>query len=85
MLPPKSDPKWQQLVCGELNHPFKAFVGAMCVSRIVRFVQKEGTTPEAIELAIDDIHTFFSKLEVALTDDIKVIFGQGADHAAHER
>jgi|GEM_PF-841875 len=85
MLPPKSAPQWQQLVCGELNHPFKAFVGAMCVTRIVRFVKKEGGTPEAIAMGIDDLYTFFSKLDIALADDIKVIFGQEVDHAEHGR
>ena len=85
MIPPKTDPKWGQLVRGELQHPFKALVGAMCVSRIVRFVEKEGATPEVIEMAIDDIHAFFTKLEVALADDIKAIFGQGVDHVEHDR
>lgn len=85
MMPPKSHPRWKQLVTGDLKHPFKALSGAMCVSRIVRFVQKEGATPEAIELAISDLQEFFSKLEGPLAEDLKEIFGEGVGHAENDR
>jgi len=57
----------------------------MCVSRIVRFVHKEGNSPEAVELAIDDLHSFFEKLEDLLQEDIKAIFGGEAGHAQNGR
>ena len=85
MIPPKDHPTWRLLVTGERVHSFKALSAAMCVARIVRFVQKEGGSPEAVELAVDDLHAFFRKLESLLADDIKAIFGEEAGHAKNGR
>ena len=85
MIPSKDHPTWKLLVKGESVHQFKALSAAMCVSRIVRFVQKQGGSPEAVDLAIDDLHSFFGKLEDLLAEDIKAIFGEGAGHAENDR
>lgn len=85
MIPPKTHPAWKALVKGERSHPFKALSAAMCVSRIVRFVQKEGGSPAAVELAVEDLHAFFTKLEGTLGEDLKAIFGEEAGHAQSGR
>lgn len=85
MIPPKTHPRWAQLASGELKHSFRALSGAMCVSRIVRFVQKEGASSEVIELAVNDLHEFFSKLEDSLAPDLKEIFGEGDGRVENDR
>ncbi|HEY6007849.1 MAG TPA: hypothetical protein VIU40_05950 [Geobacteraceae bacterium] len=85
MIPPKDHPAWKPLVRGECTHTFKALSAAMCVSRVVRFVQKQGGTAEAVDLAIDDLYSFFVKLEDLLREDIEAIFGQRKDHAESSR
>lgn len=84
MLPPRTDPRWQRLVSGEVEHHFGILSAAMCISRIVRFVQKEGRSPQAIELGIEDAHAFFTKFEASLAEDIRAIFGPGEPHAPHD-
>jgi hypothetical protein len=81
MIPPKSHPTWKELVKGQRRHQFKALSAAMCVSRIVRFVQKEGASPAAVELAVEDLHAFFAKLEGMLGEDLEALFGEDAKHA----
>ncbi len=85
MIPPKSHPAWKALVRGECTHSFKALSAAMCVSRIVRFVQKEGGSTPAVELAVEDLHAFFTKLEGTLGEDLRAIFGEEAGHAENGR
>lgn len=85
MIPPKSHSTWKELVIGRRVHQFKALSAAMCVSRIVRFVQKEGASPAAVELAVEDLHTFFTKLEGTLGEDLKALFGEEAKHAQNDR
>lgn len=85
MIPPKHHPTWKALVTGERVHSFKALSAAMCVSRIVRFVQKEGGSRAAVELAVEDLHAFFAKLEATLGEDLRALFGEEADHAQNGR
>ena len=81
MIPPKDHPAWKPLVTGACPHTFRALSAAMCVSRVVRFVQKQGSTPEAMDLAIDDLRSFFVKQEAFLREDLQAVFGGGSDHA----
>ncbi len=85
MIPPKSHPAWKALVKGQRVHQFKALSAAMCVSRIVRFVQREGGSPAAVDLAVEDLHAFFTKLEGMLEEDLKAIFGEEAGDAQNGR
>ncbi len=85
MIPPKSHPAWRALVKGERAHSFKALSAALCVSRIVRFVQKEGGSPASVELAVEDLHAFFTKLEGTLGEDLKALFGKEPGHARDGR
>lgn len=85
MIPPKEHPTWKLLVMGERTHSFKALSAAMCVSRIVRFVQRQEYSTEAVDLAIEELHYFFRKLEDLLGEDIKAIFGEEANHAENDR
>jgi hypothetical protein len=85
MIPSKDHPTWKQLVTGERALAFKALSAAMCLSRILRFVQKEGGSPQAVALAVDDLHAFFRKLEGPLAEDLKAIFGEETGHAENDR
>jgi hypothetical protein len=75
MIPPKSHPRYKQLVTGEFTHSFQVFAGSMCVSRNSRNVQASGGSPEAVAAAVEDVYAFFVKFESVLTADIKAIFG----------
>jgi hypothetical protein len=75
MIPPKSHPRFKQLVTGEFSHSFQVFAGSMCISRNLREVQKSGGSPQAVAAAIDDVYAFFVKFESVLAADLKAIFG----------
>jgi len=75
MIPPKTHPRYRQLVTGELSPSFQAFAFSMCVSRNRRQVEHEGKSPDSIAAAIDDIHAFLAKFESVLEPDMKSIFG----------
>jgi hypothetical protein len=74
MIPPKSHPKYRQLVTGELSPEFKLFAFSMCVSRNKRFVEHEGKTSASIAIAIDDVYAFLEKYERTVETDLKSIF-----------
>ncbi|OHD16408.1 MAG: hypothetical protein A2086_08070 [Spirochaetes bacterium GWD1_27_9] len=73
MLPEKTNPKWKKLLTGEINHNFKSIPAAMMVSRLKREIKKNDS-PEHAKKLIEEVYNFFSKFEVILTEDIKVIF-----------
>lgn len=73
MIPPKSDPRWKQLLTGDLQHSFAAASAAMCVSRNRRRLLQDSSA-EAVQKGVDDVHAFFSKFESIVADDLKAIF-----------
>jgi CheY-like chemotaxis protein len=75
MVPPKTHPRFKQLVTGEFTYSFRALAGSMCVSRNQREVRRSGKDEKAVAAAIDDVHAFFVKFEKALAADIDAIFG----------
>lgn len=75
MVPPKSHPRYKELVTGQFSHSFRLLPAGMCVARNLRAVRLEGGGSELLQNAIEDVHTFFSKYEPIMTDDLKAIFG----------
>ena len=73
MIPPKTDPRWQQLLTGQRQHQFKVASAAMCVARNQRTVSLDAS-PQALEKGVDEIHTFFTKFERVVQEDLNVIF-----------
>jgi len=76
MIPPKSHPRFRQLVTGELNHSFKSISTSMFGTLLVRRVQAANQAPAAIIAAIDEVAVFFDKYESIVSDDLKSIFGK---------
>ena len=74
MVPPKTHPRYRQLVTGEFSPSFQAFAFSMCVSRNKRQVEHEGKSPASISTAIEDIYAFVVKFEAVLEADLKAIF-----------
>lgn len=74
MLPGKIDPRWRRIVTGEVNYKFKSVPAAMCAFRLTSAVRRNGS-PKVIEASIDELHTFFTKYESVLKDDIAGLFG----------
>jgi len=69
----KEDPRWTQLLKGQISHHFKHVSGSMMVSRCQRKVLGD-PSPQTISKHIDELHTFFSQHESAFSDDLKAIF-----------
>lgn len=75
MLPPKTHPKWKQLVCGKLQVSFTLLATKFFVTR-VNGRAKIDPSSENIERLIDEAYAFFKKNEKLARSDIQAIFGQ---------
>ncbi|HNY29488.1 MAG TPA: hypothetical protein PKO15_01250 [Fibrobacteria bacterium] len=75
MVPPKSHPRYRELVTGSFSHSFRLMPAGMCVTRNLRAIRIEGGQPEVVQQAIEDVHEFFAKYEPIMADDLKDIFG----------
>lgn len=75
MVPPKTHPRFAQLATGQIPHAFGLVSAGMFVALHQRKVQTAGRSPAAVAAAVDEIHAFFTKYEVAIAGDIKAIFG----------
>jgi hypothetical protein len=73
MITPKEDPKWAQLLKGQIPHSFRILAGAMMVSKCQRNVAKD-PSPQTVKKHIDELHTYFSQHEKAFGDDLRAIF-----------
>jgi hypothetical protein len=62
-----------------VHHEFKVLAAGLCVARLVRMVQRAGQDPEAVALAVSDIHGFFRRLEGELGEDLRAVFGADAN------
>ncbi len=73
MLPPKSDPRWVEVIKNIKNYNFTNLPTKMLMMRIY-LIALDGTS-QKIQLAIDIAHEFFSKNQNVVMDDIKILFG----------
>lgn len=73
MIPSKNHPQWAPLIEGHLNCKFSHAAASMLLIRLQNDV-KQGTSPNALLKATDELHTFFTKYEQLLESEIKVVF-----------
>lgn len=74
MVPPKSDPRWKQIVLGDDALNFQALPTKMLMMR-VRILARD-KTPQKIEEAIKVAHDFFSQNSNVVCNDIVLLFGK---------
>jgi hypothetical protein len=75
MIPPKEDPKWTDLLRGQVQHQFQLASAAMIVSRCQRQVFGD-PSPNTINKNVDELYAFFSKFENVAGDDLNAIFSE---------
>ena len=73
MMPPKSHPKWAELLQGRLEYKFSKAAASMLLFQL-RCDLKRDPSPGALARATDELHAFCSKYERMLQDDLTTIF-----------
>lgn len=75
-VPPKNNPRWQELVTGKKVFTLKFLAAKIFLGRTVRTVSA-APTPDNIRVAIDQIYDMFLKNEAtsSVQEDLKTIFG----------
>jgi len=59
-LPPKSDPRWHDLVLGRNPNPPKLLALKFLLTR-VSLAAKKDSSPTAIQKGVDELYEFFQK------------------------
>lgn len=72
MIPPKSDPRWKEIVLDDTVYNFHALPTMLLMMRIKLLVKDR--TPQKIDEAIDIVYDFFSKNSKVVFNDIKLLF-----------
>lgn len=72
MIPSTSNPKWAQLIKGDLTYDYK-FLALKIV--LTRLQQKVKYNSAELPASVDELNAFFTKHQALLADDIKMIFG----------
>ena len=72
MIPSTSNPKWAQLIKGDLTYDYK-FLALKIV--LTRLQQKFKYNSAELPTSVDELNAFFTKHQALLADDIKMIFG----------
>jgi argininosuccinate lyase len=73
MVPPKENPKWAELLKGQIQHKFAVAPAAMMVSKCERSVHRD-PSPQNLEKNVGDLHAFFVKFEKLVSNDLVEIF-----------
>lgn len=72
MIPPKSDPKWREIVVSRSAEHFSALPTQMLMMRVY-LLTRDGTS-QKIDEAIDVVYDFFLKNENVVKEDILKLF-----------
>ena len=75
MLPPKTHPRWKDLVRGRLNVSFTLLATQFFITRVTGRARIDPSN-ENIERLVDEAYAFFKKNEGLAQKDIQAIFGQ---------
>lgn len=75
MLPPKSHPRWKELVCGKTRVNFSLLATKFFMARVTGAARND-PSPENISRLIDEAYSFLSKNEKFALKDIESIFGE---------
>ena len=73
MIPPKTDPRWTDLVTGNRPYPLKGLASRMMLTRVRLIGSREDQ--RSVAEAVDTAYDFFSKNLEAAREDIRTIFG----------
>ncbi|EIJ41242.1 hypothetical protein BegalDRAFT_0322 [Beggiatoa alba B18LD] len=74
MVPDKSEPLWRLLVTGQKGYKCQVVPASMMLARVIRSTQLDNSA-ENIDKCINEIHSFFTRYEPILEQDIQAIFG----------
>ena len=75
MVPPKTHPKWKELVSGRLTVSFTLLATKFFITRVTGRA-KIDPSPENINNLIDEAYALFRKNEKVAAKDIQAIFWQ---------
>ncbi|HUN81407.1 MAG TPA: hypothetical protein VMV81_07850 [Phycisphaerae bacterium] len=75
MLPPKSDPRWRDLVRGKLKTAPSLLATKFFMARIAGLA-KNDSSEENISKLVNESVSFFTKNSVLAKADIEMIFGK---------
>jgi hypothetical protein len=78
MLPPKTHPKWKELVGGKLKVSFSLLATKFFITRVTGRAKIDPST-ENIERLTEEAYAFFKKNEKLAQKDIQAIFGQESE------
>ncbi len=74
MIKNAKDPIWERLIRGELNVTITQVSAQLMLNRCKRNLEKDPSQAN-IKMLKSDVHTFFTKFDTILQDEIKQIFG----------
>ena len=77
MLPPKTHPRWKELVLGKAKVSYSLLATQFFVTRVTGRARIDPSA-ENIEKLIDEAYSFFRKNEKLAQKDIDAIFGRDA-------
>ncbi|WP_306546833.1 hypothetical protein [Desulfobulbus sp.] len=75
-VPPKSNPRWADVVTGRKTYTLKFLAAKILLGRVVRTVSA-APTPENVRDAVDQLFAIYEKnaSSPSAQEDIKIIFG----------
>ncbi len=74
MIPPKSNIKWKDLVCGKTKFSFDSLALRILMGRVLQST-KNDMSPQNIDKSISELYDFFVKNEKIVNKDLEKIFG----------
>lgn len=74
MMPPKTHPKWKQLVQGQVPIQIQ-FLAFNALTKTLSVRCKLDASPANIDACVDRLYEFAQKYESTLANDFKKIFG----------
>jgi hypothetical protein len=73
-VPPVSHPRWREVATGRLIRPWQTLALKIMMTRISANVSKDGS-PKSVEVAANEIYSFFVKNQKIAGPDLAAIFG----------
>jgi len=76
MIPDKNQPEWRDLLTGKKNYKFRNFVLQMKVNQLTKDVEEQKYSTQE---AIDQLYELCCKYQLAVKNDIEMVFNQSAN------
>lgn len=74
MIPVVSDPRWKVVLQRKSSHVFLSATAGMLFARLERSLAAD-PSPENLQTCILQAHTFFTKYEAVMKDELIRLFG----------